>query len=128
MLHVLQRLWEMWYCIFTFLKKWKERKWKDNGWLFQFIFWYLHIAPSKAGGARRSSTWECQRMLSPSKCTISLGELFLINFCWLVIPNVIGLFSHPIILLFFLSPLLFPFLIWVYTVKWFFFPKWLTNC
>lgn len=51
---------------------------KENRLLFQFTFWCLHVAPSKAGGAQRSPRRKCQRMLSPSKCTISLGD-----FCFL---------------------------------------------
>lgn len=54
----------------------------------------LITAPSKAGGAQRSPRRQCERILSQSKCTISLGDFFSLNFCWLVIPNLIGLSSH----------------------------------
>lgn len=56
-------------------KKEEKKTWQENRLLFQFIFWCLHVAPSKAGGAQRSPRRQCQRMLSPSKCTISLGDL-----------------------------------------------------
>lgn len=100
-----QRQWEMFYAM-TYLKKktnthphtpthpQKKKKhitktktirgkkaWRENRLLFQFIFWCLHVAPSKAGGAQRSPRRQCQRMLSPSKCTISLGDL-----CFLKLP------------------------------------------
>lgn len=83
-----QRQWEMHYAMFIKNKikqntktnnkrkmKGKKKLWQENRLLCQFIFWCLHVAPSKAGGAQRSPRRQCQRMLSPSKCTISLGDL-----------------------------------------------------
>lgn len=59
-----------------FIFKRKKENWKETKLLFQFIFWCLHVAPSKAGGAQRSPRRQCERILSQSKCTISPGDFF----------------------------------------------------